>query len=108
MSMEMSHMQRICNKGYGWYVAAKVVKAVCAVPAFLLLMIVMPVLAFLLAVRRAIECLWSEFLADLPSMVAHYWKGRWFSGFSRKHWASLYRKPKPTRITAHLGGENNG
>ena len=105
---ELSVMQRVCNRGYGWYVAAKIGKAICAVPMFVLTMLAITVVAILLAIRRAIESLWTEFLSDVPSMVAHYWNSRWFSGFGRKHWASLYRKPKPTRITAHLSENSRG
>jgi hypothetical protein len=93
---------RIAQRGYGWYLAMKIGKALAAAPMFLLWL---PLYAALGAVLWLAECVIEacKTTASVYGEAASYWRKRWFTGFSRSYYYSLdFYRPTPNEA----GGEN--
>jgi len=89
-------MQRLARRGYGWYLALKVGKALLAVPLFVLYVPALIALVLLLAAFRACAELW-EGPKAIAADAMSFWQRKWFKGFTRAYYDNLshYRRLTP-------------
>ena len=83
---KMDWRHRISAKGYGWYLALKISKAMLAIPMFPLYVLAMLGLAALLGLWYASRGLFWEFPRHMAASVADYWTWNWFRNFDRRFW----------------------
>src|SRR5690606_18055565 len=88
-------LRRICGRGYGWYLAIKIVKAVIAIPLFPIYIVGVPVLYCVLRVLLFCKYLIAKFPYELYAECVEYWGWNWFRNFSRRAYNKIYHAPKP-------------
>ena len=98
-------LMRVASRGYGWYLALKIGKAVVAVPWFFVTMAAVLV-AGVLAYSWGIIKLARDFAHEAMAMGVGYWRRNWFKGFSRQHYNHLHhykQSPRPVRAIDREG-----
>lgn len=82
-------MIKLAGRGYGWYLALKIGKAVLALPLFV---IWLPAYLALGAVVWVCMSAWEAGRAvfDIGMEGVRFWRKNWFKGFSRKYYNSLH------------------
>lgn len=94
MKYEMTRFQRIANKGYGYYLTMKILKAIFSIPVFLITFPLAVALGLLISIVKMFQEAWEE----LPGLLELYKARNWFTGFSYSKWSRIYRRPEPTAI----------
>lgn len=96
-----AYLQSLAAKGYGWYLALKIVKALLSVPLFVCWIGVLSVLAVCIGVWDAIKAFAWDLPAGMVQEARDFWAKRWLSGFSRAYYSGLsHYKPAPTPLPA--------
>lgn len=84
----MEWQMKLAKRGYGWYLALKIGKAIIAIPWFFVLMVVMICVSAVLLIWNGVKSSRATVM-DLLECVADYWRSKWFKGFSRTYYRSL-------------------
>lgn len=92
----MNVLMRLAARGYGWYLALKIGKALLAVPCFVAWLFLWPALALFVFVQETVKLLLS-IAAEAIEGVDDFWGRPWFRGFTRRYYESLehYQKYRP-------------
>jgi len=91
-------LRKICNRGYGFYLAFKILKALIAVPWFIICAILIAIITPIYYFCVMIKTIFTEVLPEIGQMVVDYWSKPWFRHFSKDFWLYLYRR-KPIEFT---------
>ena len=86
---------RISTKGYGYFLALKILKAVIAVPWFLVVVFFVQFVLLLFALKTALKGIFWEYPKAMSEGVMLYWSQPWFRNFSRAFYRKHYHKPEP-------------
>jgi hypothetical protein len=87
----MSFLAKLAGRGYHWYLPLKIGKALVAVPLFVLWLPVYAVAGTVVVLLTVTKMMLLEIPVEIFNEARDYWKRKWFRGFSRAFYRSLYK-----------------
>lgn len=104
----MSVLRSIAERGYGYYLALKIGKALAAIPYYPLFIAGWVVILAAIGLVFAVKAVFWTFPLAMTELFQTYWTDtRWFSGFSRAEYRRLYT-PLTANPPVRTGDNDNG
>lgn len=83
-------LKSISKKSYKAYLIFKIIKSILAIPMFILMLILEFLCAILIVIFTAIKIFFEDYIFLIPERYKEFWSRKWFYGFSKKYWESIY------------------